>query len=65
MRNLTKDELKELTLEEAQSRLDRLVYDATGFIEKLEQAGKVRGNGHHARQKIARFAMDDLAKRWV
>lgn len=32
------------------------VYEATALIEKAEQSGIYRGNGHHARQIIARFA---------
>lgn len=64
-RKITKDELKAMSLEEAQRRLGNLVYEAAGLIEKLEQVGKAMGNGHHARQKIAQFAQDDLAKRWI
>ena len=59
------EDLSEMTLERAKSRLSNLVYEAAGLIEKLEQAGKVRGNGHHARQKIAQFAVDDLGSRWI
>lgn len=60
----TKEELKEMSLEEAQRQLGNQIYAAAALIEKLEQAGKVSGNGHHARQKIAQFAGEDLAKRW-
>ena len=59
------DDLKTISLEDAQHRLGNLVYEAASLVEKLEQAGRVLGNGHHARQKIAQFAKDDLARRWT
>ena len=58
-------ELKSMSLERAQTLLSNAVYDAAALIEKLEQAGKARGNGHHARQRIAKLACEDLASRWV
>lgn len=30
-----------------------------------EAAGKIRGNGYHARQKIAAFAAHEIEDRWI
>lgn len=54
-----------LTLEEASAELSAAVYQAAQLVEQLEGAGKVIGNGHHARQKIASLAVEDLKARWV
>lgn len=51
--------------DEAASRLSNLVYEATELFERLEGAGLIRGNGHHMRQKVAKFATDLLEERWV
>ena len=61
---MSREELEKMTLAEAQRQLSNSVYAAALIVEKLETAGKIAGNGHHARQKIAQFAVDDLAKRW-
>jgi len=36
--------------------IESRVYEATELLERLEGAGLLRGNGHHARQKLAAFA---------
>ena len=51
--------------EEASVSLSNSVYEATALIEKLEHAGKVSGNGHHIRQKIAEYAAQVLRDRWI
>lgn len=65
MRQFTKNDVESMTLETAQRAIENCVYEATALIEKLEHAGKVRGNGHHARQKIAEEAKDELTRRWT
>jgi hypothetical protein len=54
-----------LTLEEASAELSAAVYQAAMFFEQLEGARKIIGNGHHAAQKIASLAVEDLKARWV
>jgi hypothetical protein len=54
-----------LTLEEACAELSAAVYNAAQLVEQLEGQGKVIGNGHHARQSIASFAVEDLKARWA
>ena len=54
-----------MSLEEASAELSRRVYEAAILFERLEGAGKVFGNGHHAAQKLAAFAVDDLKARWL
>lgn len=61
---LDPNKLGDLDLEHAESALSNIVYEATQLVEKLEMAGLVRGNGHHIRQNIARFAMEELRKHW-
>lgn len=58
------EDLQSMTLEEAQHLIEQRVYDATALIENLENAGKVFGNGHHARQNLARMAKSELTTRW-
>ena len=53
------------TLAEAEAQLGNLIYAAAKVVESLQYAGKVRGNGHHARQKIAQLAVDELRSRWI
>jgi predicted DNA-binding protein (UPF0251 family) len=63
-RHFTDEELDAMTLEDAESYLSTAVYMAAGLIERLEGRKKVWGNGHHARQKIAQAAVEDLRSRW-
>lgn len=53
-----------VTLEEACAELSARVYEATTLLERLEGAGHLLGNGHHARQEIARLAVGALKSRW-
>lgn len=53
------------TLEQASAELSRAVYEATSLLEQLEAAGLIGGNAHHARQKLASAAVEDLRERWV
>jgi hypothetical protein len=61
---MEKAELKALTLEQAEAELSNRVYAAALFIEELEGAGKVFGNGHHAAQQVAQAAVNNLRHRW-
>ena len=65
MRQFTKEEVDSMDLEDAQHAIENCVYEATALIEQLEQAGKVGGNGHHCRQKLAAAAKDEVAGRWT
>ncbi len=51
--------------EDAAVAASNAAYDALGIFESLEHAGKVRGNGHHMRQEIAKAAADLVRERWV
>ena len=55
---------REITLADACLVLEQKVLEATKVIEDLEGLGLVNGNGFHARQKIAQFAVEDLKSRW-
>lgn len=64
MPKYTEKELAAMTLEMAANEISNAVYLATGLIEKLERAGKVNGNGHHARQHLAKVAEEEMRMRW-
>lgn len=51
-------------LEDATSELSNRVYEAALIIERLEGRGLYLGNGHHAAQEIARYAVEVLRKGW-
>ena len=53
-----------MTFDEARIELSNAVYKAALCIERFECEGLVFGNGHHAAQKIAAYAVGDLARRW-
>lgn len=53
------------SLHEAQCKLSNEVYEASRLVEWLEHAGKWRGNGHHARQRLAALGEEILAKGWA
>lgn len=62
---MTIEEVKALNYEDAKVIIENAVYEATILIERLENAGKVSGNGHHARQAAAKAAADILKERWI
>lgn len=70
MKNELIEELQAMTLEYATTEISKRVYKATGLIERLEfckasDGGKrIRGNGHHLRQEIAKFAEKLLKENW-
>jgi len=56
MRQKTKQEISRMSLVDAKVYLEQSVYEATKILETLENCGKCKGNGHHARQKLAKLA---------
>ena len=56
---------KTMDLATAKVEVSNAVYEATRLIEDLEHTGKVLGNGHHIRQRIAQFAVDELTRSWA
>jgi hypothetical protein len=64
MRTFTAEELAAMDLATAETEVSNAVYEATRLIESLEHAGKLRGNGHHARQACAVFATQEIRARW-
>jgi len=65
MNYFTSEEIKNMDLNKAKNELSNAVYQATFLIEMLESVGKVRGNGHHIRQKLAKMVEDFLGERWI
>ena len=52
-------------LKKAQADLSNAIHAASvGIFERLEGEGRIIGNGHHAAQKVAKFAEDELESRW-
>lgn len=58
-------DLEKMSLAEAEAELKNKVYEATKLLETLENAGKLRGNGHHARQEVSDLAGSILKQRWI
>ena len=58
-------DIKSLTYEQAKAMLENTIYEASELLERLEGAGKVTGNCHHARQNICSYAVAELEQRWV
>jgi len=54
-----------MSLEEAKNIISEETYTHSRLIELLENVGKIRGNGHHIRQKIAANAENLLKERWI
>lgn len=65
MKNYTDKELAEMTFSEAETALSNSIYEASALIERLQYAGKISGNGHHARQAIVKHAVAELFMRWL
>ena len=53
-----------MTLADAETELSNRVYAAASLLERLEGAGKIDGNGHHAAQAVAKAAVEELRSRW-
>ena len=47
------------------AELTNRVYNAAIFLEQLEVAGLISGNGHHKAQRIAQTAVDEMNKAWI
>jgi hypothetical protein len=54
-----------LTQEQAAALVEQAAYKACHLFERLEAAGKVRGNGHHLMQQIATEAGKLMRERWI
>ena len=57
-------DIENLDRESAVNEIENIIYTATSLIERLEGAGKIYGNGHHIRQRIAGFAVQQIEKNW-
>ena len=57
--------LDAMTLDEAEAEVSRKVYEACLLFERMENRGRVRGNGHHMAQKMAKQAADLMRERWI
>lgn len=58
-------DLSQISKEDAMNLVSNQVYAATALIEQLEAAGRLSGNGHHARQQLAKLAADEVNARWI
>lgn len=57
--------LDAMTLEQAEGEISRKVYEACQLFERMENRRKVRGNGHHMAQQLAKQAADLMRERWI
>lgn len=58
-------DFKSIPLDRIDAELKNAVYKAAMLFERLEDAGRIRGNGHHMAQKIADKASALLRERWI
>jgi len=65
MKEFTDEQIKIMPLEDACTYIINSVYENTALIELLEDAGKIRGNGHCIRQNIAAYAEKIIKERWI
>ena len=62
---LPREDYRTMCKDDLEAHLSKLVYEATQLFETLENMGRIRGNGHHARQNLANTAVAELKDRWV
>ncbi len=60
-----KEWLAELTQEQAEHFIRRAAEQATHLFERLEGAGKIRGNGWHLQQEVGEKAASLVKEYWV
>lgn len=58
------EELENMDLETAKTEISNKVYEVTRLFESLETKGKILGNGHHIRQRIAVVAAQEMVRAW-
>ena len=62
---LPREKCRTMSKNDLETHLSRLVYEATQLLKTLENLGRIRGNGHHARQNLADAAVAELKDRWI
>lgn len=58
-------DFQNVTREGAEDKVRSAIYQAALIFERLEDAGKISGNGHHIAQDISNYAVEFLKKRWI
>jgi len=61
---LTQKEIETLSREDLAAELSNAVYAATALLERMEDAGRILGNGHHKRQRVTAFAVEEMLHSW-
>jgi hypothetical protein len=56
-------ELKEMGWEHLKAEVGNEIYQATSILERLENASRIWGNGHHWRQQIVGIIMEHMEER--
>ena len=51
--------------DEIEAFVGNVIYYTSLIFEKLEDAGRIRGNGHHIAQKISSYAQEQLKEHWI
>lgn len=54
------DPSSDTTKDDAKLAMERMVYEVSGYLERLEDAGKI-----HAAQKLAQQAAQEVEERWI
>lgn len=65
MIDFTREQLEQMDLETAKVEIGNAVYESSRLFDQLEYANhKIRGNGHHIRQKLSAYAQELMVERW-
>ena len=57
-------DFKKMDQESIEAEVRKRVYNACLVFERLEDAGRIRGNGHHMAQDFSTMAANEIRERW-
>ena len=60
----TVEELREMDLEQTLAFVGNAVYQVATVLERLEDADRIQGNGHHMAQELSARAQGEVIERW-
>ena len=60
----TSAKIRDMSQAEAITEIENAIYEAAKLLEPLANKGKIRGNGHHARQEAQRAVSAIIKERW-
>lgn len=64
MIELSLEEIKKMSKTDLEAELSNRVYAAAILLEKMENAGRIVGNGHHKAQTVVARAIEEMRFAW-